>query len=52
MNLTPSSTEPVSALSTTLGVPSSNSVFAGFATFDGEDAGPVPIALVAVTRNV
>jgi hypothetical protein len=50
--LTPTSSDPVSFVSTLLGVPKSNTVSSGVTEFDGDDSAPEPEELVAVTVNV
>ena len=54
LNFTPSSTEPGSPESTLAGVAEPKIVLGtpGVTALDGKEAGPVPIALVAVTLNV
>jgi hypothetical protein len=52
VNFTPSSTLEVSPESAVAGVPKSKMVSSGVTAADGEEAGPVPLALVAVTVKV
>ena len=52
VNLTPSSTGAVSPESIVCGVPKSKIVSMGVTALDGDDAGPVPMLLVALTVNV